>query len=150
MPAFVGKTYAQLVEWLRLNGFEKVKDAVVGEGANLPGPKNSNAGGSEIWFRRSKLGKYGLTEAVRIDVHGHDVSPQTLLDMQAGKPNAGARGHFHKEVFSTSMEQTYLRESVNNKLDFDDFGRDVEILNGTTREGAYWKRTHTHIRRCRG
>ncbi len=135
MPSFSGKGYDALSTWLDANGFTKVKEAGFEEGTTLPGTRNANKGGSEIWVRRNgPLRSRGMIEAVRIDRLGHDPKVQQT---QAGfnfpanwvklQGVAGAKGHFHKEVIAGDMESTYVNQYVKNKLDFNDLGTAVEV-----------------------
>jgi hypothetical protein len=135
MPSFSGKGYDALATWLEANGFTKVKEAGFEEGTTLPGTRNANKGGSEIWVRRDgPLRPQGMIEAVRVDRLGHDPT----FEQSAGGFNfpanwvklrgvAGTKGHFHKEVIAGDMESTYVQQWVKNKLDFNDYNTAVEV-----------------------
>jgi hypothetical protein len=135
MPSFAGKGYDALGNWLEANGFTKVKDAGLEQGTTLPGTRNSNKGGSEIWVRRNgPLRARGMVEAVRIDRFGHDPAfdqkgtgftfPSNWVKLRGV---AGAKAHFHKEVIAGDMESTYVQQFVKNKLDFNDLNTSVEV-----------------------
>jgi hypothetical protein len=135
MPSFSGKGYDALTTWLESNGFTKVKDAGFEQGTTLPGTRNSNSGGSEIWVRRNgPLRPRGMIEAVRIDRLGHDPRVEqtgTGFNFPSNwvklKGVAGTKGHFHKEVIAGDMESTYIQHFVRNKLDFNDLNTAVEV-----------------------